>query len=809
MSGKNRNQDKKPPGRLAWYRKDEEIHKFLADHYPEFEKCFKAKTITSFYTSVTTKYFIRFVKEEVESGTVARDSDKTQSQTSPEGHSASKDLPSSNTHNHDAPSSDGDSGQPTGGDTEGAGAGAPHALSNDASTARSAGEDLPMTGENDSATGEVEARVQEAGGGQSGGSSALRLDDDGDKGLDSTSFKQAATSLGWVNLPMDKFVEKKQAFAEMRTKIGNYFRKEHRSIANGNILKKVWSETVKDRKKPQRLSNVQVFQSKYYQTLVKPTADKDWEAAVASYEEWQTSGDQSEGRKRPVRVAINYAAAKRVLLQQDEEFQAEMQRLADQGYEESRRKWEEAKGVEENPPEPVKTPDEQAQAIKKWGPAVSKITSALAADLNMAASTAFFGRVDGKIKVYWVHHGKTASGLLWPKFDPTGYTATETSLIRFGRAVFPNEIRSLGSNESSTMASSSSSPPEADHHDEIPTSRKPGPGRNSSGIRSKPGLRKTKPNASKSTATNAANTATATAAAENEVPSDEAHDLSGSGAVSSEVDLPQTHQSNVTNPLANDSPASATQGHSATSGDISAITDGKMEVDEPAWSHRKEKKFWPEMRKFIKTWGDEFAGWEREDWMDDLEGLMETFIEYEEAFRFTEDNGTLRSQKEFWLVKEWEKQGRPEWMDMEVPDEKVNAVLEKVHAWWLDILPERDSRDDNWSPLDSVSGKNGIWRFICCLVWIIVLLRGEENISERSDDQRRQIGEWVLLVREVEGTLGKVIQYGIWPPKKRKSMVADQPENAKRRRTTRAMAVQVDKVADKKIARKGKGRKGQ
>ncbi|THU82684.1 hypothetical protein K435DRAFT_872043 [Dendrothele bispora CBS 962.96] len=189
--------------------------------------------------------------------------------------------------------------------------------------------------------------------------------------------------------------------------------------------------------------------------------------------------------------------------------------------------------------------------------------------------------------------------------------------------------------------------------------------------------------------------------------------------------------------------------------------------------------------------------------MDELEVLMETFIEYEEAFRFTEANGTLRSHKEIKLMKEWEKLGRPEWMDMEVSNKNIDTLLKMVRTWWLDILPERDSDDDNWSPLDSVSGKNGIWRFVCCLVWVIVLLRGEEKISERSDDQRRQIGEWILAVREVESTLGKVIQYGIWPPKKRKSTAADPPESPKRRKT-RASAAKGDNVVDKKCTGKGR-----
>ncbi|THU77322.1 hypothetical protein K435DRAFT_812567 [Dendrothele bispora CBS 962.96] len=213
------------------------------------------------------------------------------------------------------------------------------------------------------------------------------------------------------------------------------------------------------------------------------------------------------------------------------------------------------------------------------------------------------------------------------------------------------------------------------------------------------------------------------------------------------------------------------------------------------------------MRRFIKAWGYEFARRERENWTDELEALMETFVEYEEAFRFTEVNGTLHSSKELSFMKEWEKRGRPEWMDMVIPINQVDLLLKQVHAWWDDILPERDSADDNWSPLDSVSGKNGIWRFLCALVWVLILVLGEEKISERKDEQRRQLSDWVLLAQEMESTLGKVIEYGIWPPKqaKRKSAGVDKLGSPKRAKT-RATAITANNRAVAKRSVKGKGR---
>jgi len=90
---------------------------------------------------------------------------------------------------------------------------------------------------------------------------------------------------------------------------------------------------------------------------------------------------------------------------------------------------------------------------------------------------------------------------------------------------------------------------------------------------------------------------------------------------------------------------------------------------------------------FFRAWGDELKGREQENWIEDLEALMETFIEYEQAFRFTENNGYLRSSFELrlmnqWEKRGWEKRGRPEWTNMEVPESQVDSLIQRIRAWW-------------------------------------------------------------------------------------------------------------------------------
>ncbi|KAK7448896.1 hypothetical protein VKT23_013628 [Stygiomarasmius scandens] len=735
--------EKKAPGRVAWYRKNGDIEKFLIEHYNEYEKCFKAKTVTSFYTSVTTKYFLLFDEE--------KDRDAT-STVSKSGPAVESNLQQSQTTNVDLPAKD-----------VNAAVHDPARLINTES-GNSAEKGATLLRNGDSAldgiivgsADDLPPDIASGDGGQIAASGPITPatgcdgSNDGDNGLDTASFQQATRQLGWSTLPCEELLVRMKAFGDMRTKIGNYYRREHRNLANNDVLQQVLSTTAKQRKtKPHRLTDVQIRTGKLLKLIMRNGTLQEIILRIANH---------------LCEVAINYAAAKRLLEQQDEDFRAEMQRLADQGYEESRRKWEEGKTVIK---QVERTEEEQTNAIKKWGPAVSKITGALAADLNMGAMTAFFGHVDGKIKVYWVHHGKTPSGLLWPKFDPSSYNSTKAALIRFGKAMFPIDGGNTTENVSGTSSSQNELVETVDSETRQRHSTVP---RNSIGV-NHASIDSEFHNKTTEIQNQTESSKSATEESRPETDPTGGPQVSDHSLPTIDSPLPTlTSDSSVTvfqsnEPVPNTSPTTDTP--TIPSGDKS----------------KAEKKFWPEMRRFIRAW----VGREHEDWLEDLEALMETFIEYEEAFRFTENNGHLQSALELELMNEWEGRGRPEWMDMEVPEDQVNLLLGRIHAWWENILPERDSDDDNWSPLDSVSGKNGIWRFICALVWVLVLLLGEETISERTDEQRQQLSEWIIIAREVESTLGKVIQYGIWPPTsqhaKRKAAAAEKPESPKRRKT--------------------------
>ncbi|THU93969.1 hypothetical protein K435DRAFT_861033 [Dendrothele bispora CBS 962.96] len=753
MAKSNKSQEKKLPGPKAWYRKNPKVEDFLKDHMEEFIRCYNARTVTSFYTTITIRYFLKFEDSaprdhSIQEGNAAQSPSNCGSLENPREKVVHIGLVADSA-----------------------------AVGNVDNTQSQAQVAAPPT----TTVSQPPANQESSAGLTESGS----VEGDGDKGLDALSFQNVVMQLGWIDLTSDEMKEKKKTFSDIRLKIGNYYRKENRSVISPkNILDQVLSTTLSQRKlKPQRLTDVQVFQSKYYRDLVKPQADEDWKTARGEHEQWLKSGDDSEERKAP----------------QSEELKAEIRALAEEGYQKSKQEYEDAKKVVKG----ERTPEEQIQAIKSWGPAVSRITGSLAEDLNMAASTAFFGPDPvnpGKIKVYWVHHGTTPSGLIWPQFDSVGYASAEASLIKFGKAVyFTKPAQSTATSTSITNSGSTSIP--SVNKTTPQTTRIPDPGQSSS-IQS-PLVSNSHPTGSvdQTLSTPSVSTTTVTDTQSlDKVP--DFPDTDPSRILRDNHSIPDNNSTISDNPLASDSPSSSKD--SGPKGSILPIPDHSPAADEPAWTHRKEQKFWPEMSRFIKAWGSEFGGREREDWTDDLEALMETFIEYEEAFRFTEENGKLISSKELKLMQEWEKRGRPEWMDMVVSNNEIDTLLGHVRAWWHDLLPERDSDDDNWSPLDSISGKDGMWRFVCALVWILVLLLGEEKMSERSDEQRRQLVEWMILAKEVEELLGKVIEYGIWPPKqvKRRSTRSGKPENSKRQKMTTTLAPK--RSGSKVITRKKK-----
>ncbi|THU83883.1 hypothetical protein K435DRAFT_870862, partial [Dendrothele bispora CBS 962.96] len=130
-------------------------------------------------------------------------------------------------------------------------------------------------------------------------------------------------------------------------------------------------------------------------------------------------------------------------------------------------------------------------------------------------------------------------------------------------------------------------------------------------------------------------------------------------------------------------------------------------------------------------------------------------------------------------------------------------ILTDFRKWWEDILPDRENDEEDWAPLDSVSGRNGMWKVICALTWVLFFVLGEELV-DLTDEQTSYLAEWMVLADEIESTLVKVIERGVEPPRKRKS--ADDSEVVEGR-VTRARFAKQQEVNEVKQQQERKSKK--
>ncbi|KAK7434338.1 hypothetical protein VKT23_020245 [Stygiomarasmius scandens] len=812
---------KKKPGRKPWYHdEDGKRLEFLRNNVEEFGQCEKAKgdAVGRFYTAVTLKFLLKFGTGDRDSSSVG---DTSASQTNqpvldqsaslnPEQAQSSTDAPDSRT---DLPLPITDSSFVSG-DTSTSQTNQPILdqsaslnpeqvqSSADAPDSRTG---LPFPITPDDSCSQMEPVQSIESNSWIGTNSIITLDNPtkesdvvgvasttSNKGLDTVSFSDAAKQLGWTGLSLEQLEEKRNIFLSYRTKISEWYRQNRRMITNANnsLLKQVF-DPKKPSRKPQRTGVVQVFMDLHFDTYIKEEALKELKEAEAAYAAWVEGGKEGDEVKKPVAVAIRSKVAKHILEAQSEDFKATVQKVADERYEEEIQQWEEQKsGIQS---EKKKTPEDYQRALQSRGPEVAKFTSAVSEDTGMVVVFGLVGpnpMKGGQIDTYWTHAGKTSLGWLWPQADPAGYEATKQSLIKFGKRVYNSEARVARALVNTPVVAPSGfnngipAPPSGQH------SQGPGPGRDSSGARKgKSKGQKGKPTSAEPStgtdgtdagpATPATNTtATAAVAEPSLVPAcDPPAAVSSPTTTPAHVPLNPTSTDPLTGscnlPPTSDATGAITLKEPviSTNGEGNGNSSGRdeMEVDQPTvWTHPDRSRFWTEMRSHLEEWGEAVKEWGASPWRETLEGLLEVFIEYEGEFYYTEDHGKLESKKELKLVKKWEKAGRPAFLIIKEPLEMAGLMMSDLRAWWEDVLPDREGDNEDWAPFDCVSGKQGVWKFICGLTWVLFFVRGEE-VEALTDEQSTCLADWMVLTMEVKDTLIKVIEHGVNLPKKRKS----------------------------------------
>ncbi|THU90922.1 hypothetical protein K435DRAFT_863885 [Dendrothele bispora CBS 962.96] len=223
------------------------------------------------------------------------------------------------------------------------------------------------------------------------------------------------------------------------------------------------------------------------------------------------------------------------------------------------------------------------------------------------------------------------------------------------------------------------------------------------------------------------------------------------------------------------------------------------------WNHPDLDRFWPEMRMFLGDWIAEIheRGWGQKNWVSAIEDLLEVFIEYEGEFRYTEDNGNILSKLELHLFKDWVKLGRPAILKItprrnQTDDELMEKLLSGMAQWFDDVVPG-DGDKEGWAPLDCVSGKNGAWKFVCFMIFIVFHIGGQDD---GNDGCRIQLATWIGLAERMKETFIKVIRWGCQAPKKRKLTNSTEDQQSPKRVTRRQAAQQKETESRKSIRQK-------
>jgi hypothetical protein len=207
-------------------------------------------------------------------------------------------------------------------------------------------------------------------------------------------------------------------------------------------------------------------------------------------------------------------------------------------------------------------------------------------------------------------------------------------------------------------------------------------------------------------------------------------------------------------------------------------------------------------------------------WMEELEELLDVFIQYEEYFGFQEDNGEIKSNWEWEAVKQWIETGRLPLHSIVLSTVEIKPweIVPELRKWWTDICSDFNTDAGDYGELNTMSGKNGVWKVIWGLMGALVCILDEPLWEDESwgthtitDDQRLALADWNVLLTWVKDTLVCAFTEGSFKkkaPKRKAESDAGPSEHRTRARTAAAALESSAKSKGKAAKSKGKGKGG-
>ncbi|KAJ7117955.1 hypothetical protein C8R43DRAFT_960459 [Mycena crocata] len=514
-------------------------------------------------------------------------------------------------------------------------------------------------------------------------------------------------------------------YAWLRDRIGAWYRTQYANLVKDD--KVVFGDlfgslTAGVRKKPKKPKLQHYYSSRFYHERVAGRV----EARLRALE--KRAGHTGEAM--PEAITVQNEMTKEVLEEEPEHFVAQLELDLDREYKRALKGWQDS--LADSPP---RTPEEFSTSLKTAAHYLEPFVTVIGERFGMVASLLLCGPVGsrgGRIEMRRsgsVHSG-TTKGLVesdWPRHDPAGFRAVESSMVAFAHNVFTRadcDARITAEQDVDIPMSIPAAAPSATPPAAVPSAALPSP----------------------AAASSAPMTVIASAAA------GAASAGTGAGAAAS------TGEGGVTAP-----PADAEERAGAGAGDGDGDGDGEERLSEVerCWRRQDRAKWSPELTRA-------HAGFERgREWGLDWASCVENFMDFEAACGYKDDGINATTQDRPVAVKGWLARARNWNKTVDLGElgalGSADTFIHMWWNWWAALQPEgrvlkADGRGPggggmltvprvcDWGSMGGLHGKNGLLQVMASLLWW----------GERVEGDPLDTARWSSAVDEVGYVLGEV-----------------------------------------------------
>ncbi|KAJ7170329.1 hypothetical protein C8R43DRAFT_944844 [Mycena crocata] len=520
-------------------------------------------------------------------------------------------------------------------------------------------------------------------------------------------------------LSAEETTSRQKYHASLRDRIGAWYRTQYANLIKDDkvVFQDLFGTlTAGMRKKPKKPKLQHYYSSRFYDQRVASRVEQRLRALEKRA--------VNTGEKVPEAITVQNALTKEVLDEEPDYFVDQLKQDLDREYAAAVKAWQDS--LADSPP---RTAEEFSTSLKTAAYYLEPFVAAIGDRFGMVASLLMCGPVGargGRIEMRSVHSG-TTRGLVesdWPRHDPAGFRAVESSMVAFAHNVFSKADCDARITAEQDMDISLSVP-------------------------SAPGSLPSGSSAQMARAASSSGTMVTAAAAASPTTAASTVPAAASVAEAGAAQGPETSTREGEGGVV----AAGTVGEEG-SGDDGG--DGEEPIDEVerCW-HRKDRSKWSaELSRA-------HAAFERgRAWGMDWATCVENFVDFEAARGYSDEGKNAHTPDRPGAVKWWLGRGRDWNKSVDLGEMgalgMADTFIDKWWNWWAALQPEeRELKPDargaggggmltvpavcDWGTMGDLHGKNGLLQVMGTLLWW-----GERVQGHPLDEAR-----WMSAVDEV------------------------------------------------------------